>query len=189
MQARARGDPHLLTLDGYQYTFNGKGEFILINTIDNSFKLQGRMVSIEINGSKESRGTVFSAIAAKQNDSGTIEVQAGDPGPILLVDGVELDLEDDLSESLSNVTVYRRGDSYRVTFSSGAYIELYQSNGFLSSSVVSLPRSYYGLTRGLLGIYNGDPTDDLLPLNSSLPLPLNSSMDVIHSQFGLSCEH
>ena len=41
------GDPHLLTLDGHQYTFNGRGEFILIETRDDRFTLQGRMIPAE----------------------------------------------------------------------------------------------------------------------------------------------
>ena len=38
------GDPHLITLDLHKYTFNGYGEYMLIETVDNSFTLQGRMV-------------------------------------------------------------------------------------------------------------------------------------------------
>lgn len=34
------GDPHMVTLDGLKYTFNGKGEFTLIETTNNSFSLQ-----------------------------------------------------------------------------------------------------------------------------------------------------
>jgi len=44
--ARARGDPHLVTLDGHKYTFNGKGEFTLVEILDNHFTLQARMVDI-----------------------------------------------------------------------------------------------------------------------------------------------
>ena len=32
--ARTRGDPHLVTLDGHKYTFNGRGEFTLTETSD-----------------------------------------------------------------------------------------------------------------------------------------------------------
>lgn len=36
------GDPHLTTLDGYTYTFNGIGEFVYLKTNDDSFQSQIR---------------------------------------------------------------------------------------------------------------------------------------------------
>jgi fibulin 1/2 len=36
------GDPHISTLDGKQYTFNGIGEYILMKTVNESFVLEGR---------------------------------------------------------------------------------------------------------------------------------------------------
>ena len=35
-----------MTLDLHKYTFNGKGEFVLIETNDESFTLQGRMIEV-----------------------------------------------------------------------------------------------------------------------------------------------
>ena len=46
------GDPHLVTLDGLQYTFNGEGEFWMVKTTDNGLpdaeiiNIQGRMEPI-----------------------------------------------------------------------------------------------------------------------------------------------
>ena len=34
--SQLRGDPHLTTLDGLSYTFNGHGEFTLIKSTDGS---------------------------------------------------------------------------------------------------------------------------------------------------------
>ncbi len=36
------GDPHITTTDQKTYTFNGWGEYILLETEDDSFALQGR---------------------------------------------------------------------------------------------------------------------------------------------------
>ena len=71
--AFARGDPHLVTLDGFKYTFNGRGEYTLIETTNNLFTLQGRM--IQASGINESSvaASVFSAIVGKDNNSDTIQ--------------------------------------------------------------------------------------------------------------------
>ena len=74
------GDPHIVTLDGYQYTFNGRGEFVLMEA--DTFLLQGRMISLD-----NSTGTFFSAIAASQNDSDTVEFQASPIGIRTIVNG------------------------------------------------------------------------------------------------------
>ena len=154
------------------------------------FQFQGRMGPLTGPDGKESPGTVFTALAAKQRDSDTIEVQVGEERPILLVNGLRVELTSaDLEELYNNVTVRMRAGAYAITFSTGAYLEINQTNGFLSSVLVSLPRdSYYGQTNGLLGIYNGNQTDDLLPYNGDTALPLNSTMEEIHFSFGITCK-
>ena len=184
-----RGDPHLLTLDGHQYTFNGRGEFILIETRDDRFTLQGRMIPAENDGGTESLGTVFSAIVAKQNDSDVIELRRSVTGILTFVNNMEIELEVSLPEAYNNVTITNEGnDTYSALFSSGVYLEVKQRNGFLSGIAVSLPRTFLGLTQGLMGVYNNDPSDDLLPRNSSTPLPLNSSIEKVHYEFGVTCK-
>ena len=68
------GDPHIRTLDGFQYTFNGLGEYTLIGTTHGNFTLQGRTAkAIDKNGA-ERDATIFNAFAAKDDDSDNIHV-------------------------------------------------------------------------------------------------------------------
>ena len=60
------GDPHIVTLDGFKYTFNGKGEFTLIETVDNSFTLQGRMLEATDPDGSLVPATVFTAIVGSR---------------------------------------------------------------------------------------------------------------------------
>ena len=68
------GDPHIRTLDGFGYTFNGLGEYTLIETTHDNFTLQGRTAKArDVNGT-ETDATVFSAFAARDVDSDTVHI-------------------------------------------------------------------------------------------------------------------
>ena len=70
------GDPHFHTVDGVDYTFNGLGEYTLVETTDKNFTLQGRTSRIrEYNGVDDMLATVFSAFAAQDSDSDTFQIE------------------------------------------------------------------------------------------------------------------
>ena len=175
------------TIDGFQYTFNGRGEFILLTT--DVFTLQGRMESITTPDGSSSLGTVFSAIAAKQTDSDMVEFRNESPLPTMHINGIQTEIPTGQSKQYQRVTISAIvNNTLRATFSSGVSLEVEQNNNFLSSVSLSVPRSYNGLTKGLMGVYNDDQSDDLLPRYSTTPLPLNITMENLHNDFGLTCE-
>ncbi|CAL8149102.1 unnamed protein product [Orchesella dallaii] len=72
------GDPHIYTFDGLPYTFNGRGEFVLVKAKTDRHKLdvQGRFEQLPdslITG--EVKATLLTAIAAKDNELVTVEVR------------------------------------------------------------------------------------------------------------------
>ena len=186
------GDPHIITLDGLKYTFNGKGEFILIEDRTDRFILQGRMIPAINSAQNVSRGTVFSAIVAKQNDSDAVQFEINDNEVTLdvLVDGNYVNFEDLFEQIFDNVIVTNlENNTVGATFSGGAYIEATAENGIISVLIVSLPESFKGTTRGLMGIYNDDISDDFTARGSTFSLPTNSSLQELHYQFGVSCTY
>ncbi|XP_026305648.1 mucin-4-like, partial [Piliocolobus tephrosceles] len=68
------GDPHITTLDGVNYTFNGLGDFLLVGAQDrtSSFLLQGRTAQ-----TGSAQATNFIAFAAQYRSSslGPVTVQ------------------------------------------------------------------------------------------------------------------
>ena len=187
--ARGFGDPHLVTLDGYKYTFNGKGEFILVETIGERFILQGRMVEQPRRNNSISGGTVFGAFVAKENDSDSVQFELNQQGFVALVNGDSVDFGMLVSQRFANVTVSDKGNgTLSADFTSGTSIQVTEKNGIISDILITIPNEYFNRTRGLLGQFNRDTTDDLRPANTSVPLPLNSSPEMIHYQFGLTCE-
>ena len=187
------GDPHFVTLDGLGYTFNGKGEYVLIETndTDTSFTLQGRMTEVTTAAGMPLPATVLSALVAKQTDSDTVQFEISRLGIDVLVNGelVELSVG---SEILAwNAVIMRYEElEYGVHFSCGVKIEMKRQMDYLSAVIVSLPESYMNHTVGLLGYFNGNETDDLLPpLNFGLdPLPPDSNLFEIHENFGQLCK-
>ena len=189
--ARARTDPHMVTFDGHPYTFNGKGEFVLVETPDETFSLQGRMLPITTAQNTESEATVYKAIVGKQNNSDTVQFEIiDDCGFIALVNGEQVIFGLINQQEFNNVVVsYLGNNTFSASFSSGAYVEAKEEVGIISVVSVSLPPSFEGNgTRGLMGSFNGNITDDLLPNSGQEPLSLNSSVREIHELFGITCE-
>ena len=193
------GDSHLVTLDGHSYTFNGRGEFILITSDDGSFTLQGRMTEIaaqeeESSFQLESSGngaTVLTAVVASEPGADTVQFEVVGGDLKLRVNGrVHQVLSDEMQ--FRNVAISSRApNTLAATFTTGARIEVRSTNSLLSLLAVSLPERYAQKrsTKGLLGPYNKDSSDDFLPRYSEISLPHNSSLhDNIHWKFGITCE-
>ena len=183
------GDPHIVTLDGFKYTFNGLGEFVLIETSGDRFSLQGRMVQAVDDEGVPISATVFSAIAGKELYSDTVQFELANNDEVdVLVNGELLDFDGLPEQQFNNVSVRTGESSATAVFSSGVYVEVRAANGILSTLLVSLADSYRSQTTGLMGNYNGDMSDDLQPRNAPVPIPLTSSLMDIHNIFGVTCK-
>ena len=81
-----------MTLDGHKYTYNGEGDFILIETHDNTFTLQGRMEWAMTSDGNLVRGTVLTGLVAWQSRSvnTTVEFQVGRQGVLEVLVNKEL---------------------------------------------------------------------------------------------------
>ena len=66
------GDPHFITLDGRNYTFNGLGEYVMVDAQSGTFQLQARTGLAQGNSTT---ATIFSAAAAKEKETWTVEVK------------------------------------------------------------------------------------------------------------------
>ena len=184
------GDPHVVTLDGHKYTFNGKGEYTMIATDDDSFTLQGRMVEAINREGEKSAATVYSALVGRITDSDTVQIELRPTGLVTLVNGEQIAFENGTEVlEFQNVFLKDHGnDTISALFASGVYFEVKEENNIISVVIVSLPVVFRGKTSGLMGNFNGDTSDDLTPKGGGEPIPLNSSLEVIHEQFGITCE-
>ena len=184
------GDPHMVTMDGLRYTFNGKGEFTLLETLNGSFTLQGRMETLP----NIPQGTVFTAVAARVGGDGDrVMVGTSWRGVEVYVNGQSLDMSATSEHKLEEFTVTQEEGVVTVRFVNGVYLECRKNasqGDFLSTLVLSAPKGLAGNTQGLLGNFNGNDGDDLTPRGNATvaPLPADSDLRTIHDNFGLTCE-
>ncbi|XP_031551446.1 mucin-like protein isoform X2 [Actinia tenebrosa] len=177
------GDPHFVTLDGKNYTFNGLGEYVMLDAKDGFFELQARTRLAKGGGT----ATVFCAAVAKERNTSKVEISLKREGNFtLFVDGETLDYYSLTNQSTSlngSVVVLRPKDnSFRATFPSGISVTVTEVKGALSI-LLAMPKSFRNQTKGLLGTWNGDQTDDLTTPSGDV-LPANASSKNIHFQFG-----
>jgi len=171
-----------MTLDGLFYTFNGWGEYVLVEkTDDANFGIQGRLTPIAANAT----ATAITAIAVKDG-SNTISAYLGAlEGVIFFANG----------QMVSNIPVgsyYQTGDGkafifayatkYTIVLSSGLNIDVTGEVSMLNA-VIILPASFSGKTKGLLGTWDNNQANDLTPKVGSA-LPVSATQQEIYYQFG-----
>ncbi|XP_053930529.1 mucin-4 isoform X3 [Cuculus canorus] len=181
--ASAFGDPHITTLDGLTYTFNGLGDFVLLLASDarTSFVLQGRTAR-----TGTAQATNFMAFAAQYTSTTTTAVEwslgsQGDIQVLLNNKTIQFSYSQDMGAKVyySPGVLLVNGSSITAVFDGAIAVSISAGSGILSM-VCSLPNQYHNSTKGLLGVWDHDPTDDFQMLNGT-SIPVNSSEEEIYS--------
>ncbi|XP_078664554.1 uncharacterized protein LOC144907404 isoform X1 [Branchiostoma floridae x Branchiostoma belcheri] len=167
------GDPHLTTLDGLSYSFNGYGEYLMANTTDSAprgFLMQGRTALADVEEGKTPLATVFSAIAVQQG-SASVQLYLDSTGSSLdvYVDSTQIALSDIASGSSSQfsdgefqlITDSSSGavTGVKVIFTSGISVQVDAGLNMLTYAVSMTP-DLKGHIKGMLGNFNSDNTDE-----------------------------
>ncbi|CAH3024316.1 unnamed protein product [Porites evermanni] len=180
------GDPHINTLDGKNYTFNGLGEYTMTRTMNDGLVLQART---KVAQGGLNTATIFSAGAAKEANTSKVEVRLKDGG------GLEMLINGTLYPGINNLTNISRNvggnlqakknedNCTQVIFPSGSGVDFCVSKGMMSF-VVALDTQYYNKTKGLLGTFNENKDDDFTLPNGTVLSPSITAKQ-IHYDFGL----
>ncbi|XP_054262064.1 protein mesh isoform X2 [Macrosteles quadrilineatus] len=169
------GDPHIITFDELEYTFNGKGEYVLVhvNSSKAKFDVQGRFEQLPNNFYGPVNATQLTSIAAQDNTSAVIEVRLR---PSIAQWRYRMDVFANKKrvyfdrpslrvQHFPGVTVYQPSyilnqSQIVIMFQSGAGVEIIENKGYMAARVY-LPWTFIGQTSGLFGVWDFNPADDL----------------------------
>ncbi|KAE8741013.1 hypothetical protein FOCC_FOCC013459, partial [Frankliniella occidentalis] len=194
-------DPHVVTFDNLQYTFNGKGEFVLVHVDTQKQKLdvQARFEQMPPNLYGPVAATQLTSIAAQDNSSTIIEVRIRPSYAQwryrldVFADNrrVYFDRESLRIQHFQGVTVYTptyilNQSEVIMMFQSGVGVEVVENNGYMSARVY-LPWTYINQTKGLFGNWSFDMTDDFtLPDGTLAPVTNNlNNFERVHKDFAM----
>ncbi|XP_022094198.1 uncharacterized protein LOC110981168 isoform X22 [Acanthaster planci] len=165
------GDPHVKTLDGLDYTFNGLGEYtlVLIEDVDRGeklFELQGRTQRAYDPKTEElTDATVYSGFAALDSvGDSRVEIKVNSDATDLITTVNGLVVQPTISGlMLEGVTVKREENPPKVVaiFTSDIQFSVGVNNSFVDVTV-QLSQDHRGKTKGLLGVWDGNKTNDVL---------------------------
>ncbi|XP_004443153.1 PREDICTED: sushi domain-containing protein 2 [Ceratotherium simum simum] len=160
--ASAFGDPHFVTFDGANFTFNGHGEYVLLEAALTGLSVQARAQPGTTPEGTQARGTGLTAVAVQEGNSDVVEVRLADGVGVLqvLLNQEVLSFAEQSWMDLQGMFLsVAAEDSVSIMLSSGAGLEVSIQGPFLSVTVL-LPEKFLNHTRGLLGTLNDNPTDD-----------------------------
>lgn len=195
------GDPHMITFNRNNYTFNGRGEYVLVRADDPKvkFDVQARFEQVprRLRNMPSISATQLTAVAAQDNFSSIVEFRIRPLAArwryhiYVLVDNEYIFWWDRSMQvqSFRGVTLYQPAGIQNMShiiamFDSGAGVEVMTIDGYMTTHVY-LPGDFQGITGGLLGNYSrrGIQMDDLVSPNGVRFGP-RTPVDIIHRNFG-----
>ncbi|XP_050546629.1 protein mesh-like isoform X2 [Daktulosphaira vitifoliae] len=194
------GDPHVITFDDLEYTFNGKGEFVLVHVDSNEFKfdVQGRFEQLSDNIYGPVMATQLTSIASRDNTSTVIEVRLRPRAAQwryrldVFADGkrVYFDRPALKVQHFHGVTVYSPSYTLNqseivIMFQSGAGLEVLENKGYMTTRVY-MPWQFINKTRGLFGNWSFDQFDDFMLPNGMTVMPNTVDFEATHKQYALN---
>ncbi|RDD39379.1 Mucin-like protein [Trichoplax sp. H2] len=157
------GDPHFTTLDGVRYTFNGLGDFVLLQNrtaVVPALEVQARCVKVAPNAG----ATAFRAVGASEGNSGSIEFNvntATNTIDILYNKQTVVIGSSGSTTYQSGLIVNKLNTTYAIAqFPSGTVVIAKVRNDSFMDISMQLSVNYFDQTQGLLGRWDNNANND-----------------------------
>ncbi|AFZ57617.1 VWD domain-containing protein [Anabaena cylindrica FACHB-243] len=173
------GDPHIITLDGFRYSFQTVGEFLLGQSTDKQFIVQTRQVPVP--KQELSLNTAVAAKIGRDRVGYYIENQGKSDTAILRVNGEVVTLNDETVKLPDGGLLQKRGTEYTIASSRGEQVmirPIHVAGLQFVNVTVTVPSNYQGKMTGLLGDFDNSPNNDLKTRGGKV-LPDQSSYSTV----------
>ncbi|XP_046852402.1 uncharacterized protein LOC124445696 isoform X2 [Xenia sp. Carnegie-2017] len=181
------GDPHFVTLDRKNYTFNGCGWYTYFKGNipgNNKSSLVVQVRTSRVNFVLNATG--FTAIAIKEGETETIQVNLNVSGGLnLQVNKAEVNLPPQNGSLLdSGISLSYLNNTFEISTPLGNGVRInVAANGTFFTFVVALLQEYKNSSLGLAGKWNDDIEDEFTLPNGTV-LPIEASDSQIFYNFG-----
>ncbi|XP_061188887.1 uncharacterized protein LOC133197060 [Saccostrea echinata] len=186
------GDPHITTLDGKDYTFNGYGEYTMmkINSSTTNFELQARTDLVTTESGKIINASIFSAFVAKDQTGAKVQVEMSKDKKlmVILVNGRDLTNKfKNTSYTFLTSDIFLQWENDKISASflkSTIAVKVSLGKDFLVCETL-VSKNHKGKILGLMGNFDGIKENDfILPNGTQLHENLTSTERRIFYNFG-----
>ena len=148
--ARSTGDPHLTTMDGLKYNFQGYGEFVALKSTTDNFEIQARQVDVY----NTNRVTLNTAVAVRTGS----DVICALVNPLRLYrNNIKLPSDFGTITLADGSTLFRNGIDIKLTTVQGDVILIHLRNSsWLLDYMITLAASRKGKVTGIFGNFDGN---------------------------------
>jgi hypothetical protein len=149
-------DPRYITIDGKSLEFQAAGEFTLLESLNDDYKIQIRQQPVGNDPLKNaSNATAVATIL------GGKRVGLYQDSQQLLIDGVPTTIPDNEYIFVGEGRIYREGNRYSFVYPKGDQLIATMTENRINVSLFLSPERR-DTVRGIFGTYNDNPDDDLL---------------------------
>jgi hypothetical protein len=183
-QGRSYGDPHIVTFDGYRYSFQTVGEFVLVQAKDGGFRVQVRQ------GAVPGRQLSLNTAVAMQVGNSRVAVYSkdfpdGNASTPVWIDGRPTPVQGTVE--LSGGSIQGGNGNYLVQWQTGEQVGISKLSvaGMEFMNVTPAVPEQAGRYEGLLGDLDNNPENDLQTRDGQVILTRdNSTYGVLKQALG-----